>query len=109
MGVKTQTPFGQAPMVEVDGHKIAQSSAMARFVARKANLCGNNEIEAALCDMWVDYCNEIVTHLIEMHHAKDEDKPALHKKLVEEAMPLFFKRVATHLAKNNGWLVSKQV
>ena len=54
---KPKMPFGQAPVLEVtdDGKtvQIAQSGAIARFLARKYNLYGKNETEMTEIDMQV--------------------------------------------------------
>ena len=45
--------FGQVPVLEVDGKTIAQSMSIARFLARRYNLAGKNELEEAEADMMV--------------------------------------------------------
>ncbi len=47
-------PWGKLPILEVDGQVICESSAICRFLARKFNLVGANEIESAKCDEYVD-------------------------------------------------------
>ena len=37
-------------MLEVDGQQIAQSGAIVRFLAKRFNLNGSNDVEAALID-----------------------------------------------------------
>jgi hypothetical protein len=37
--------FNQSPYVEVDGKNLVQSSSIARYFARKANLLGDNDDE----------------------------------------------------------------
>jgi prostaglandin-H2 D-isomerase / glutathione transferase len=41
--------------LEVDGKPISQSIAIARFVARKHGLAGQNDWESAQADVLVDY------------------------------------------------------
>ena len=52
---KGDTPFGQVPLLEVtEGGKtvkIAQSLAIARFLARRFNLDGKSDLEKAEVDM----------------------------------------------------------
>ena len=50
--------FGQLPVLEVDGKTIAQSMAIARFLARRYKLTGENEIEEAEADAIVDCIND---------------------------------------------------
>ena len=46
--------LGQLPVLEVDGKTIGQSMTIARFLARRYNLAGKNDLEEAEADMLVD-------------------------------------------------------
>ena len=46
--------MGQLPVLEVDGKTIGQSMTIARFLARRYNLAGKNDLEEAEADMLVD-------------------------------------------------------
>jgi hypothetical protein len=48
-------PNGQVPLLEVDGHKIAQSGTILRFLAKRFNLSGKDEFEAAKADEVYSY------------------------------------------------------
>ena len=52
---KPNQPFHQAPVLEIkDGESVfqlAQSNAIARYLARKFNLAGQNDLEIAKADM----------------------------------------------------------
>jgi hypothetical protein len=59
--------WGQVPLVEFDGKKLAQSLAISRYFAKKVQLVGNDDFEAAECDEYVDtskelYMSTILTH-----------------------------------------------
>ncbi|GMR45050.1 hypothetical protein PMAYCL1PPCAC_15244, partial [Pristionchus mayeri] len=43
-------PFGQVPVLYVDGHPLPQSHAIARYLAQQFGFAGNSPFEAA----WVD-------------------------------------------------------
>lgn len=46
--LKPNAPTGQMPFLEVDGVKLPQSIAIARFVAREFNLAGKNNLEQVI-------------------------------------------------------------
>lgn len=54
----TATPFGQLPILEIGDRTIAQSIAIARFLAKKFSLYGEDDLQQASADMVVDYVSE---------------------------------------------------
>lgn len=44
-------PFDQIPLLEIDGLCLSQSGAMIRYLARRGNFYGDNDIDAVCCDM----------------------------------------------------------
>ncbi|CAL2033600.1 unnamed protein product [Caenorhabditis brenneri] len=60
--LKDGTPFGQLPLLEVDGKPLAQSHAIARYLAREFKLNGKCPWEEAqvnaLADQFKDYSSE---------------------------------------------------
>ncbi len=46
-----ESPTGQLPMLEVNGTKICQSLAIAHYLAKRAGLCGKDDLEAAQAEM----------------------------------------------------------
>ncbi len=44
-------PFDQMPLLEVDSRYLSQSSAMIRYLARRGNLYGDDDIDAMWCDL----------------------------------------------------------
>ncbi len=51
-------PFGQLPVLEWGDQQIAQSVAIARFVARQAGLTGKDALEDAKMDMLMDHISD---------------------------------------------------
>lgn len=43
-------PFDQLPLLEIDGQRLSQSSAMIRYLARRGDLYGDNDTDAMWCD-----------------------------------------------------------
>ncbi len=53
-------PFEQVPVLEVDGHVLAQSHAIARYLARQHGLAGKDEWEQAQVDMYADCVGDLI-------------------------------------------------
>ncbi|VDM68576.1 unnamed protein product [Strongylus vulgaris] len=51
---KSEMPFGQMPVLEIDGQQLAQSFAIARFLAKKFGLTPKCPFEEALVDSIMD-------------------------------------------------------
>jgi len=55
--LKPKTPMGQLPILEIDGKdKLVQSRAIGRYLAKQFGIAGQNDIEQAQADMYVDGC-----------------------------------------------------
>ena len=52
--------FGQVPIFEVDGQRLAQSHSIARYLARQHGLAGKDEWQQAQADMYIDCLNDIM-------------------------------------------------
>lgn len=52
-------PFGQVPVLEVDGKVINQSMAIARYVAKLVKLAGKDDMQALEIDAIVDSVNDL--------------------------------------------------
>jgi len=100
---KAGAPFGQLPVLEVDGVKLCQSNACARYVARKLNLAGKTEIEQAQADMIVDCLEDSAKPILQFAFEKDETKKAeMKKKFVEEQLPQYLNHLEAMLKSNHG-------
>jgi len=111
--LKPKTPFGQIPILEVDGVTLAQSYAIARFLARKFNLAGKTELEQAKVDMVIDCLEDTVKPLFAFLFEADEAKKnALKKKFIEEQIPASFVLLENLLKTNHngdGYFVGSEL
>lgn len=86
--LKPSTPFGQVPMLEVDDLKIAQTTAIYRYLARKFGYAGATLEEDARLDMIVECLKDMLQSVMKVMFEKDEaKKPELKKDLVENTLP----------------------
>jgi hypothetical protein len=59
-------------VIEVDGIKIPQSYAIARFVAKEAKLAGINNVEAAMADAIIDQIIDLNNAFDKIYDSEDE-------------------------------------
>ncbi|KAF2076612.1 hypothetical protein CYY_002098 [Polysphondylium violaceum] len=69
--LKPKLPYGQLPIYEDGQVLLAQSSAIARYIANKNNFAGKNVVEKALADEVVDGVADV--HSLLFSTAKDRD------------------------------------
>jgi len=101
--MKAETPYGQLPVLEVDGVKLCQSNACARYLARKFNLAGKTELEQAQVDMIVDCFEDSIKPMIAFFPEKDETKKAeMKKKYADEQMPAYLTLLEKLLTTNHS-------
>ena len=52
-------PMGQIPVLEIDGKKYNQSKSICRYIAKKSNLYGSNDLEALEIDAAADNIDDL--------------------------------------------------
>jgi len=109
--LKETTPWGQMPVLEVDGVQIAQSKAIARYIAKKHGVAGDTELEQAKLDELIDVLDDIRTESVKWWRESDEAKKAELLKTIEgEVYPRYFNKFEALIKKNgNGVLVGKKI
>nr|UCR60996.1 glutathione-S-transferase [Aphelinus asychis] len=104
--LKKTLPYGQLPVLEVNGQQIAQSNAIARYLARKYNLAGQDEWQAMQCDVLVDSLGDLRFELLQFQKEEDlfkkEEKKA---KFVKETIPFFLNKFEQTIGRNGGYAV----
>ncbi|CAH1248724.1 HPGDS [Branchiostoma lanceolatum] len=103
--LKPKTPMGYLPILEVDGATLCESTAIARFVAKRAGLVGKDDLQQAKADMIVDGMKDILKKLILMVLEKDEiKKEELKTDISEKTLPEFLSKYE-NLANPSGFFV----
>lgn len=52
-------PFGKVPVLEIDGKVLNQSTAITRYLSKKAGLAGSDDWESLLIDVAVDNIHDL--------------------------------------------------
>merc|ERR1711970_1528172 len=101
--LKKTLPMGQLPVLEVEGTTIAQSIAIARYLARRFGLAGKSDLVAAEADQAVDALDDLMNEIIIGWKEKDEEKKeAMKKKLKAETIPNWLKMMEGLLTSKGG-------
>jgi glutathione S-transferase len=103
--------YGQLPVLEVGDKKLAQSNAIARYLARKFKLTGADEWEAAKIDELVDVLGDLRMEWRKFFMEKDEEaKATLKNEFLEIQVPRYFSKLDSIKEKNGGkFLVGENV
>uniref|UniRef100_F1LCB6 glutathione transferase n=1 Tax=Ascaris suum TaxID=6253 RepID=F1LCB6_ASCSU len=112
--LKPTTPFGQLPVLEFDGHKLAQSFAINRYLARKFGFAGNDPLEEAfvdsIADAFNDFFRETIKTVVAAANDDVEDKEAVYNETIVPAKEKLFPPLRQFLSKSNsGYVVGKSL
>ncbi|KAK0063205.1 glutathione S-transferase 1 [Biomphalaria pfeifferi] len=100
--MKSKTPFGQLPLLEVDGKVFAQSVAISRYLAREFGLYGETNLEMLAIDQVVGLVQDAVNSSVKAYHEIDSQKKIQFlKDLLEAAIPHFLS-CCEKLLRDNG-------
>eukprot|EP00775_Hariotina_reticulata_P004727 gene4727-4977_t len=84
---KPSTPFGQIPVLEVDGKVIAQSGAIDHYAAKLAGLYPSDPLKAALADQAYFFCEDLLQTVVPTFKIKDpEEQAKARQELLEGAL-----------------------
>ncbi|CAK1587225.1 unnamed protein product [Parnassius mnemosyne] len=103
--LKTQTPFGQLPVLEIDGKQYAQSLAIYRYLGRKFGLAGEDLEEDFQIDQVLDFFYDIRLKAAEVFHETDKELQAkMQDDLIKNYYPIVLKKLDDIIIENNGHL-----
>ncbi|KAM3957947.1 glutathione S-transferase 2-like [Aphomia sociella] len=104
---KPNTPFGQMPVLEINGKKYAQSLAISRYLGRKYGLAGADIEEDFLIDQNVDFLNELRIALSAIRKESDPAVQAVKKaEFLKNRCPFYLQKIDEIIRNNNGHLAA---
>ena len=99
---KEDTPFGGLPVLEVDGHTLAQSNAINRYVGKLVGLYPSDPWQAALCDEAMEAVEDITSKIFASRFLPEEEKKMQREALVEGPIPFYLARLQQRLEAHGG-------
>ncbi|XP_015519132.2 glutathione S-transferase-like isoform X1 [Neodiprion virginianus] len=104
--LKPSMLFGQVPILEVDGKKINQSTAISRYLAKQFGIAGRNEWEALEIDAIVATIDDFRSKIAAWHYETDEaTKKRKEGPLFKETIPFYLENLDAQVKKNGGYFV----
>ncbi|KAE9415684.1 hypothetical protein Angca_006038, partial [Angiostrongylus cantonensis] len=113
--LKDSFPFGQVPVLEVDGKQLAQSQTINRYLAKTFGFAGKDAFEEAvinsLGDLYTDYRAELKPYFYVLLGFAPGDLDKLAKETMVPARDKFLGFVTKFLKKNveSGFLVGNSL
>lgn len=96
-----KSPFGQLPLLEVEGVALCQSMTILRFVAKRHGLMPSTDIQQALAEMFSEAVNDLENEIIRAAVCTNpEEQKALMEKCEKESVPKKCKYLEKFLEKN---------
>lgn len=104
MDLKKEMPFGQIPVLEINGKLTHQSVAISRYLAKQMKLTGDNDMEDLEIDSMVDTINDLRAKITAMKQEQDKSrKQAMKDTLILEMIPFYLGKL--NVAAETGFLV----
>ncbi|NP_001165918.1 glutathione S-transferase S2 [Nasonia vitripennis] len=103
--IKPTTPFGQVPILEVDGKKINQSTAICRYLAKQFGLTGKDDWENLEIDAAVDTINDMRVKITSPHYEKVAEAKAQKIEQAKQVVPFILERLEEQVKRNGGYFV----
>ncbi|NP_001165924.1 glutathione S-transferase S8 isoform X1 [Nasonia vitripennis] len=103
--IKPTTPFGQMPVLEVDGKKINQTNAICRYLAKQYGLAGANDWENLEIDATVDTIHDLRAKIGAYYYETNAEAKAEKEKAAKELVPFYVERLDEQVKKNGGYFV----
>uniref|UniRef100_A0A0R3RTD2 Glutathione S-transferase 1 n=1 Tax=Elaeophora elaphi TaxID=1147741 RepID=A0A0R3RTD2_9BILA len=101
--IKPKTPYGHVPILNVSGKILAESHAIERYLARKFDLLGGNEWEAAKIDEIICNLEDVWLKMLPwIHEENSSKKDEMFDKLVKKTATPFLEQYEKFLVNSHG-------
>jgi len=107
--LKTKTPFGTVPILEVDGKYLGETMSIVRYLAPHLKLAGKDDWETAQADSLITYLSsDFMVPFMQVMREMDQDKKKADKEKFAERIPKVAETFEKILQKTgSGFLVGQ--
>ncbi|XP_072944941.1 uncharacterized protein [Epargyreus clarus] len=104
---KPKTPFGQMPVLEIDGKQYTQSVALSRYLGKKNGLAGDDLLQDLEIDQNVDFVGDLRAKGALVHYETDEQvKEKKFEESSKNVFPVLLEKLDELIKKNNGHIAA---
>ncbi|XP_060535714.1 glutathione S-transferase-like isoform X2 [Cylas formicarius] len=108
--LKKEMPFGKVPVLEIDGRQVAQSNAIARYLAKQFGLAGKSDWEALQSDVLVDTLEDLKMSMMGPMREQDPIRKEEQKvKVMKEVVPYYLSKFEKIVSENGGFSVGSEL
>lgn len=100
--IRKTTPFGQVPVLEIDGLQITQCDAMLRYAGKLAGLYPQDPLQALLCDEVMFVSEESGIKMGPTYRMTGDAQKAARLALVETHFPVYLRWLERQLQAHGG-------
>lgn len=100
--IRKHTPFGQVPVLEVDGVQVTQCDAMLRYAGKLAGLYPADPLQALLCDEVSFVVEEAAMKIGPTFRMSGDEQKEARLALVHGSMPVYLRWLDKQLAAHGG-------
>ncbi|XP_074179552.1 hematopoietic prostaglandin D synthase isoform X3 [Rhinolophus sinicus] len=105
--IKSTFPFGKIPILEIDGLKLHQSLAIARYLTKNTDLAGKTELEQCQVDAIVDTLDDFMSRFPWAEKKQDIKKQTFNELLTYDA-PQLLQDLEAYLGERE-WFIGNSV
>lgn len=103
--MKPTTPFGQLPILEIDGRVYSQTLPICRYLAKQYGLYGKTDLDALEIDAAANALHDLRKQVALFYRETDEVLKAKRKKeTLSTVVPFYLEKLEELASKNGGFL-----
>lgn len=100
--LRSKLRFNAVPILDIDGEQVAQSNAMSRYAAKKANLYPADDLQALYCDEVLEAMEDLTWHVTKSFGLEGDALKKAREELVAGPATTFIRGLDDLLTRGGG-------